>query len=870
MAFDPNASQLSEEQIIQQVFDPDNRALRTNAFVQVDTINADLTVDIQASSGDNIAIANADGSKIVNVTTVGLNNALDVNIVQSTPTAGSATAANQVIEQGKLDTLHADLVTIEGKQDTGNASLSSIDGKINDNYGASSGAVRTAAQIGNTSGAADFNSGATTAQTLRVVLPTDQSAIPASQSGTWNINNISGTISLPTGAATETTVSAINTKIVTTVNGIKVDGSAVTQPISAVSLPLPSGASTSALQITANTSLASIDAGIPNALGAATIANSMPVNIASDQIVPVSVTSLPLPSGAATSANQTTEITSLQIIDDVPSAMNAAFNKGNTIMGQLDDTSTTVATEDNVAPVRITAQRSLHINLRNTAGTEIGTSANPIRQDPTGTTAQPITDNSGSLTIDTPQLATTLGQKTMANSAGVVIASDQTVIPVSDNGGSLTVDTPQLASTLGQKTMANSAAVVIASDQSTLPISAASLPLPTGAATETTLAKLPVAQASTTSGEFGILIQGAVTTAAPSYTNGQTDPLSLTTAGALRTDSSATTQPISAASLPLPTGAATSANQTTANTSLASIDAGIPNALGAATIANSMPVNIASDQVVPISATSLPLPTGAATSANQTTANTSLASIDSKLTSPLSVTQTESSSPWASSGYVATAATTRARVMGTAFSYQPLNNVLVVQSSSANDTLAGTGAQKILITYFLQDGSGPFTTTVNMSGTTIIGAGISPAFIQSVVVSQCGTDGTNDGTILLSGLSPLATMASIAIGDNETYYCHHVVPLGKTAYLTDCIFSGSSTTAARSAEFILKKQTITLATHAQLAIICRQKFSGTTSSLIMDFKNPILIAGPAVIQLFVEPDSATADTWYATIGGYEK
>ena len=40
---------------------------------------------------------------------------------------------------------------------------------------------------------------------------------------------------------------------------------------------------------------------------------------------------------------------------------------------------------------------------------------------------------------------------------------------------------------LGQKTSANSFAVVVASDQSTLPISVVSLPLPTGAATETTL-----------------------------------------------------------------------------------------------------------------------------------------------------------------------------------------------------------------------------------------------------------------------------------------------------------------------------------------------------------------------------------------------
>lgn len=69
--------------------------------------------------------------------------------------------------------------------------------------------------------------------------------------------------------------------------------------------------------------------------------------------------------------------------------------------------------------------------------------------------------------------------------------------------------------------------------------------LPTGAATEATLATLSLSQGSTTSGEKGPLIQAAVTTAAPSYTTAQTSPLSLTTAGALRTDASATTQPVS-------------------------------------------------------------------------------------------------------------------------------------------------------------------------------------------------------------------------------------------------------------------------------------------------------------------------------------
>lgn len=74
-----------------------------------------------------------------------------------------------------------------------------------------------------------------------------------------------------------------------------------------------------------------------------------------------------------------------------------------------------------------------------------------------------------------------------------------------------------------------------------------------------------VAQGSTTSGQTGGLTQGAVTTAAPTYTTAQTDPLSLTTAGALRTDSSATTQPVSGTVTVVPSGTQTVAGNLTHN-----------------------------------------------------------------------------------------------------------------------------------------------------------------------------------------------------------------------------------------------------------------------------------------------------------------
>jgi hypothetical protein len=55
-----------------------------------------------------------------------------------------------------------------------------------------------------------------------------------------------------------------------------------------------------------------------------------------------------------------------------------------------------------------------------------------------------------------------------------------------------------------------------------------------GLALDTSVTGLQVSQGSTTSGQKGDLVMGAVTTAAPSYTTAQTSPLSLDTSGNLR------------------------------------------------------------------------------------------------------------------------------------------------------------------------------------------------------------------------------------------------------------------------------------------------------------------------------------------------
>jgi hypothetical protein len=67
-------------------------------------------------------------------------------------------------------------------------------------------------------------------------------------------------------------------------------------------------------------------------------------------------------------------------------SINAALSGFNVIAGQYDDTSPTQATENNVAPLRITSYRAGHVNLRDNSGNEIATTTTPAITKTAGTT----------------------------------------------------------------------------------------------------------------------------------------------------------------------------------------------------------------------------------------------------------------------------------------------------------------------------------------------------------------------------------------------------------------------------------------------------------------------------------------------------
>ena len=255
MAVNPNPSNLSQQQIIQRVMDESEDRLRVDAIVTA-TI-ADVIIDAAESSiaiGDqhtgNLMTVNPDGSinadTIIestedniaignqagtNFLAVNADGSINVDVASSTLPAGAATAANQV---------------------TGNTSLSSIDSKLT-------------------------------------------SPIAVSQSGTWNLNNISGTVSLPTGASTSslqttgnTSLASIDSKLTSpiTVTGPLTDTQLRASPVpisGTVTANAGTNLNTSALALESGGHLASIDAKVPS-LGQALAAASVPVVLTAAQL----------------------------------------------------------------------------------------------------------------------------------------------------------------------------------------------------------------------------------------------------------------------------------------------------------------------------------------------------------------------------------------------------------------------------------------------------------------------------------------------------------------------------------------------------------------------------------------------------------
>lgn len=310
--------------------------------------------------------------------------------------------------------------------------------------------------------------------TQRVAIASDNDALTVKQGTATNLKAQAEAYQGGTavGSGNPLQVTLANTGANAT--AVKTDGSAVTQPVSAASLPLPSGASTSAKQ---------------PALGTAGTASADVITvqgIASMTALKVDGSAVTQPVSGTVTANAGTNLnTSLLALE---SGGNLASVKTNTDNLNLSQGSTTSGQKGPIIQGAVTTAAPTYTTAQTNPLSL--TTAGALRTDSSATT-QPV---SGTVTANAG---------TNLNTSALALES----------GGNL-------------------------------------------ASVKTNTDNLNLSQASTTSGQKGNLILGAVTTAAPSYTTAQSNPLSLTTGGGLRVDGSGATQPVSG-TVSLGAGAAT-------------------------------------------------------------------------------------------------------------------------------------------------------------------------------------------------------------------------------------------------------------------------------------------------------------------------
>jgi hypothetical protein len=618
-------------------------------------------------------------------------------------------------------------------------------------------------------------------------------ATQATQAGVWNLTNISGTITLPTGA------------------------------------------STSALQTTGNSSLSSIDGKTP-ALGQALMAASVPVVIASNQsAIPVTGTFFQAtqPVSGTVTVTQATGTNLHTVIDSgtvttVSTVTNLSQLAGNAISMNtgVRDTGTqrvTIATNDSVPvtgtffqvtqPVSIAASvavtgpltdtqlRATPVPVSGTITANAGTgnftvvqaSAANLNATITGTVSvsnfpatQPVSGtvsaiqsgtwnvNNISGTVSLPTGASTSALQTTGNSS---LSSIDTKIPA-----------------LGQALMTASVPVVIASNQSAIPVSGT-----------VTVVNASVSTTGSSPPGSATFMGAAVTTSSPAYTTGQMSALSLSTIGALRTDQ-------------------TSWFGSTAPT------------IGQKSMANSIPVVFPSDQTISVT----------------TAPSSSIAGFNQ--------------------GDVTTAATTQTVVRSTAYTEQTTNAQRSIVSSSALDTALGTGARTVKITYYDSTGAGPSTEIVTLNGILPVNTiSTTICFIEKIEVVTVGTTGSNAGTISLKAAIAGAgvTIGTITALANTTLWAHHYVPTGKVCNITTQWAGHDGTTVGSGGTFIIKSLPIGVVNAAEVQISDKFRLYGQSSSTQRSYGSPIKITGPARLVTYVTPETSTSTNYRASFDFYE-
>lgn len=202
-----------------------------------------------------------------------------------------------------------------------------------------------------------------TANTTAWLVTGTGGTFPATQSGTWNVTNISGTVSLPTGAATAAKQPALGTAGSASTDVLTVQGIASMTPLLATVTNAGTFAVQAAQSGTWNITNVSGTVSLPT--GASTAAKQPALGTAgsaSTDVLSVQGIASMTPLFMASATAPVSTMNSASANSGINSAVAAVF----------DDTSPTAITENSFGFLRISANRNLYNSIRDAAGNERG------------------------------------------------------------------------------------------------------------------------------------------------------------------------------------------------------------------------------------------------------------------------------------------------------------------------------------------------------------------------------------------------------------------------------------------------------------------------------------------------------------------
>lgn len=239
-------------------------------------------------------------------------------------------------------------------------------------------------------------------------------------------------------------------------------------------------------------------------------------------------------------------------------------------------------------------------------------------------------------------------------------------------------------------------------------------------------------------------------------------------------------------------------------------------------------------------------------------------------TIPVNVLSTPSPSPEDSGfefGQITLNSTAEVLLRKATYTEQTTNAQRSVVSSSANDSSAGTGIRAVKLIYYTVTGTGPFEETVTLNGTTAVNTvATNICYIDKILAITVGSGGTAAGNITVRSVAGGGGVAikQVSTGDLQSFDAVHYVAAGQTLYITGLSTGHNGTTVGSGARYRIRKQTLNSANQPLIQVSDFVRLYGQSSTNTRIYQSPIIITGPAKIELWVAPETTSSTIYYGS------